>query len=397
MTGKISTHRFFNSGTQRALYEKTDGYIDREQRQETRVEKIRKKYGIESVLRMDLGQNNDGCDISILSRMEEEVFNRNKRHYIKNYPDFRCLALRQKIGRLHSIPASWVLLSAGLEQMLSMIAHAFLERDDRVLVTFPTFFLFEEYSKRMGGNPIELPLLEEDGFDWTRRTVETYKDIIEKLHPKLIWIANPNNPTGKVLAPEWREEIVRVAKDNFAFIVMDEAYGEYTDPPGGVSSASRLLRKYSNLMVLRSFSKAYGLANLRVGYAMVNNEDIMKALAIHRPYYPITQFSYDIAGFALDRIGYLDEVRQVARSRLAYLKGLLAEDRRARIIDSDSSIVMIGREGLSSGSVVERLAKDGILVSRIAGRDGAARRYVRITLGSERDLDRLATSFKGMD
>ena len=89
-----------------------------------------------------------------------------------------------------------------------------------------------------------------------------------------------NNPTGQIISETMLKEIIDLAYSYNVFIVIDEAYGEYIDPFYGVNSTSKYLKDYSNLIVLRTFSKCYGLANLRIGYAMCNDSDIFDAMNI---------------------------------------------------------------------------------------------------------------------
>lgn len=379
MKEKIRTHRFFNLGTQKALYENVGGYVDKEVEIQEHLQELGRKYGFSNVIRMDLGQNNDGCDIDILQTFEKILFRSNKRHYLKNYPDFLCRGLRDKIGSLHGIPSDWILLSAGLDQMLIMIASSFLEVNDRVLVNCPSFFLFEEYSHRMGAIPITLNLQEENGFVWDSQTFNDYVNLIQKLRPKLIWIANPNNPTGRSVPKPLLGEIIRQAWENFSFIVVDEAYGEYIDLPDRVSSASEFLKTYDNLIVLRTFSKTFGLANLRIGYAMVNNTDIMKALKIHRPYYPITQIAYDLALEALNRLDYLNWVREQAALKRLFFMEEIGKIPSITCQDSETCIMMLKHKVMKAEEFIDFFGQNGIIVSRIPDMD----QYIRITLGTE--------------
>ncbi|MCU0289907.1 MAG: pyridoxal phosphate-dependent aminotransferase, partial [Acidobacteria bacterium] len=275
---RVKTHTFFNLGTQRALYEKVGGYINKEFYIQEYIKVLQEKYKLEHIYRFDLGQNNEGCAVEVEQRFKQLVEEGDIRKYIKNYPEFICRDLRQKIADKHDIQRGWILLSAGLEQMISMIAAAFLSLNDRILVTAPTFFLFEEYSIRRGAIPIYLQLSEEDGFNWKDDILYEYRQVLKKLRPKLVWIANPNNPTGASIPERLIKKIIDTAADNYAFVIMDEAYGEYIDRENKINSTSAFLHDYRNLIVLRTFSKAYGLANLRVGYAMCSNEDVLGAL-----------------------------------------------------------------------------------------------------------------------
>jgi histidinol-phosphate aminotransferase len=390
---KIKTHTFFNVGTQRALYDKIGGYITKEFYIQEYIKILKERHKLDKVYRFDLGQNCDGCADAVAVRFRE-LSRTDVRQYIKNYPEFICLDLRKKIAELHNVFPEWIQLSAGLEQMLSNVASSFLELNDRVMVNSPSFFLFDEYSKRMGAVPIFLQLREEDNFEWTNATFEEYRKVLSRLNPKVIWIANPNNPTGVFSPIELVEDIVKTAEDHYAFVVLDEAYGEYTDVDGGVRSASSLLHKYNNLIVLRTFSKAYGLANLRIGYAMCGNNDIQRALKIHRANFPITQFSFDFAGIALEQIDYLKTVRQNVAKRKRFFLNRIKSLEHIIYINSETNIMMLRHQNLSANKFMNFLEKHGIIVAKVPGEDVLLQRYIRATLGTKDELDYFAEVLK---
>ena len=381
MFRKIQTSRFFNLGTQRALYERVEGYVVKEERTAHKADLLKKEQSSTPIVRLDLGQNPDGCDPALIEHIEKQLSSPDAMGYIQNYPDLNWLPLRERIGALHGVPAKWVLLSAGLDQLLSMISASFFEMNDRFLMNSPSFFLFDEYSRRMGAIPVTIDLRAEDNFDWTESTLDDFRSAVDKLHPKLVWIANPNNPTGRVIPPDMLEEIIRIAAEYYVFVVVDEAYGEYTDPSGGVLSSSKLLPAYHNLIVLRTFSKAYGLASLRVAYALTCESEIAGALNLHRPYYPITGLSYEMACRALDRIDYLDTVRARAAERRQNLQSRLADLEQIRWIESATGTMMVGHKGMRAHELKHRLEAQGIFVASVPGDGVAAQHYVRITIG----------------
>lgn len=387
MKTRIKTHNFFNLGTQRALYEKVGGYISKEFYIQEYIRILKVKHKLDRIYRFDLGQNNDGCAPQVDERVKQLSRMFNTRQYIKNYPEFICRELREKISVGHGLSSENVLLSAGLEQMISMIASAFLEINDRIMVNSPSFFLFEEYSKRMGAIPIYLHLNEEDGFRWTTKTFEEYSHILRKLNPKLVWIANPNNPTGVSIRNAMLESIVEEAANNYAFVVIDEAYGEYIDSDKKINSATEYLNEYNNLVVLRTFSKAYGLANFRIGYAMCCNPEILRALKIHRANFPITQLSYDLASVALDYSDYLKEVRESAKKRKESFAKALRDIPDISYMDSETNIFMLKHKTFTARELIETLEKSGIIVANVPGEGDVSRKFIRVTVGSEEEMD----------
>lgn len=391
---RIDTSTFFNLGTQRALYEKVDGYIKKEVYMSDHVKEIERKYKPARIVRMDLGQNNDGCDVGILELLEDRLLKENKRHYLKNYPEFVCRELREKVAGLHNINPDWIFLSAGLEQTIMMIASTFLDLNDKFLINNPSFFLFEEYSKRMGAVAIRLNLYEEEDFDWTRRVFDEYTKILNMLRPKLIWIANPNNPTGREIRKDFIRDIIKEARDHYAFVVVDEAYGQYIDPPGGVNSASEFLNEFNNLIVLRTFSKAYGLANVRVGFAMCSDTDILNALRIHKTNFPISQLSFDLADAALQRLDYLNTVRKNVLKRKNYLISEFNTIPDIEFIDTNTNIMMISLKKYTAYDFALKLEQHGVITAPVPGDSEASDKYIRITLSTEDENEYLIETIR---
>ena len=374
-----------NPGTLVARSELLEGYVAREKNLEEHIENVCEHWGIGSVYRFDLGQNNDGCAPEVARRFEKLHARCETRELLKDYPAFRCRPLREKLGALHGVPADWLIVSAGIEQTIGLLAAAFLGPGDRVCVNRPSFFVFENFSRRMGAVPVRLELGRGDEFNWSEDTFSKYSAVIEEQRPKIVWIANPNNPTGLSVPGDLIERIVRRAAEHDTLVVVDEAYGEYTDPPAGVDSSSSLLHRYKNLLVMRTFSKAYGLASIRVGYAISSNTDVLGALLLHSYNYPITQFSLEIAECAVEHIDYLEVTRRrLQERRKEFMHGLSALD-GIEAVASDCSIMMVRQAGLSARELTRRLERHGIFTARIPGGGEVGDNFIRINLGKQRD------------
>ncbi len=394
MRVRIKTHSFFNLGTQRALYEKVGGYVSKEFYMQEYLKILQVKHKLDRIYRFDLGQNNEGCAPEVVKRVKTLSGSTNIRQYIKNYPEFICRDLREKIANIHNVEPGNILLSAGLDQMISIIAATFLELNDRIMINSPSFYLFEEYSKRMGAIPIYLHLKEEDGFCWTSQTYDEYCDLLRRLNPKLIWIANPNNPTGVSIPKTLIRNIIDEAARNYAFVVWDEAYGEYIDYGGKVNSASEYLHDFDNLIVLRTFSKAYGLANLRAGFAMVKNDDILRGLKIHRNYFPITQLSFDLVSVALDHIDYMKTVQETVAIRKKIFEEGLEKLDHISYVDTETNTLMVKHEKLPANQFIDILERKGIIVAKVPGEEDIPKKFTRITLGTEDELSFLLGALK---
>jgi len=396
MNQYIDTRRLFSVATQQAFLENVHGYVSKEQGFQDRIEVIRSRHAHERLIRMDLGQNPDGCAPTVRRLFEQILAQEDVQAYLEAYPDFDTVLLRRKIARLHGIRPEWILVAAGLEQMIQMIAAAVLDPRDRFVVTNPGFFLFDEFSRRQGGIPVEITLDEGDAFGWNHKTMEQCREVFQKLRPKLVWIANPNNPAGQGIDAAFIEELVNLAHDNLAFIVIDEAYGEYTDTGTQVTSASSLLGSYDNLIVLRSFSKAYGLPGIRIGYAMCGNEHVLTALRMHRTNYPMTRLSYALAMEAIDQQSYVQSVRERTLLRRTIVDKALASCAHVRLFPSNSCIALLRCSHYGAAELSNRLESKGILVAPVTGLGHVAKSCVRLTLGNEQDNALLVKALSGL-
>lgn len=396
MNKSIAAHRFFTQETQRAFYERVQGYVSQEEMFADRYERIRQQAGFGDLVRLDLGQNRLGCAPEVQEYWRNLASQGPSLDYLSAYPEIQGRELQGALARLHGIRPEWIHFSAGLEQAIAQIAATFLENRDRFLVTNPGFFLFDEESRRRGGIPLVLHLEEEGGFAWTANTDLQYEQVLRRLQPKLLWLANPNNPTGRLMPPETIERVVALAAENFCFVVVDEAYAEFTDPDGAVSSASSLLGRYRNLIVLRGFSKAYGLAGIRLGYAMVNHPEIAVALRMHRPNYPNSRLSFELAECALRHIDYLTTVRSSVAEQREWLRGELTKNRRVDWLESETSLGLLRVQGWTGEVLLNRLEKRGILGSPVCGEGVAAQHYVRINQGTPAENRRFAEVMRSL-
>jgi histidinol-phosphate aminotransferase len=391
--GPSSSIPSFNTTTRRAMFDDVKGYVDKSRSPERMIERIRAEHHLDRVYRFDLGENADGFSPRIqeyLGQLRAEGrIDAQVSEWFNLYPDVNQTGLKRKLAERFGIPPQWILLGAGADSILDLIARVFLDHRDAYLMPIPSFFLFEAFSGRMGAIPFLLPLNEEDGFRWTERTTRQFKERVDQARPKLIWIANPNNPTGQLIPEGVLEELTEFASAHHAFIVIDEAYGEYTDPPGGVASAARLLHRHPNLMVLRTFSKQFGLAGLRLGYLMCSAKDIHAGLQVHNPNFAVTRVAADLARLALEDEGFLLRSGAATRRNTRQVFAALDPLQAFRAIPTRTCIFMLKHRGLTGPELQREFERKGIIASAvdISGIEGKG--YLRFTVRDRADNEYL--------
>lgn len=181
------------------------------------------------------------------------------------YPEGSSPELRSALERFHKLPPGSVIVGNGSDEIIRLLCEAFLDPDDEVVVSQHGFIRFKQQAAMMGARVIEVPMT-----DWTHDLALMAKATSPRT--KLVFVANPNNPTGTYNTQEEVEALL-AAVPKTALVALDEAYWHYAQSiPGYPASLPDLVRAHENLVVMRTFSKAYGLAGLRVGYGAADPE-----------------------------------------------------------------------------------------------------------------------------
>ena len=224
--------------------------------------------------------NANECNLNLPPLVEERVLSRLSRVAFNRYPNYEYDSLREQIARNFSVDIEQILLGSGSSEIMEKLFYAFGgSTSSKIVYPQPSFSMYKIYAKAAEAQPIPFEL--DDKYDLD---VDKYIATIKKEEPALAVVCNPNNPTGNVLTVDQIEEIATSV--DCAFLV-DEAYVEFYG-----KSAVNLVKKYSNLIVARTFSKAYGLAGARVGY-MIANKEITKM--IEKTYMPYHMNSLSLA------------------------------------------------------------------------------------------------------
>lgn len=222
---------------------------------------------------------------------------------ISHYSDTSSLI--QKISFINNVPEEKVLLTAGSDAGIRKIFEGFVFPGDKVIVTRPTYAMYEVYCKLFQATPISIEYDSSFALD-----IERIKEMLMSQKIKMLALANPNQPTGTILDPEILENIVDTAARNNVIVLLDEAYFPFYE-----SMAIRLIEKYNNIFIVRSFSKAYGLAGLRIGY-MVSDSENIRYLNNLKGLHEINAVSANICEYILDNDDIVqNRIRNVEKGR----------------------------------------------------------------------------------
>ncbi len=298
---------------------------------------------------------------------------------VNRYPDPSYAPLRRALSDRYGVPKQRIALGNGSCDILLSAGEALLEPGAEVIYAWPAFSVYPHLAASSGARAIEVPLDGEERHNLDAMAAEI------TVATRLVLICNPNNPTSTALGLDAIEAFLDRVPRHVA-VILDEAYCEFALTLGDPYASVELLRHHPNLVLLRTFSKVYGLAALRVGYALCGSEDFRVAVdQVRQPFY----LNAAAHAGAVEALRHQDEVeRRVARtlaSRIELEEGL----RRLGlwVAESEANFVWtLLPEGTDDGEVVRALLERGVLVrgGSALGRAGA----LRVTVGTEEENSR---------
>lgn len=221
-----------------------------------------------------------------------------KKGKIQRYPEYSDL--QKKISKYAKVSVSQIMITNGSDHGIDVIFRTFVEKNDTIVMPVPTFPMFMQYAQMIGCRVLTVPY---EKLDFEFPSVQIIQLLKDK-KPKLVVVCNPNNPTGTVIS--LKDIIAIVQKVPDSIFMIDEAYFEFS----GVS-ATALLKKFPNVVIVRTFSKAFGLASLRIGYVIASKQHIEELMKVRGPY-AVNMAAHVAANAALDDVDdmktYVQEV-----------------------------------------------------------------------------------------
>ena len=228
---------------------------------------------------------------------------------VSRYPDPRSTTLRRALAEALSVEPAQILVGNGSTELIHLVVRLFVRQGQRPVVFAPTFSEFERAVVLVGGHPYPWTASRERQFRWA---LNNKPAVLDRVRPPLVWLCNPNNPTGVYLE---RNQVQRIASGLVAGpLLLDEAYVNFV--PGAWRSLD--LIGDGRVIVLRSMTKDYALAGLRLGY-LVGREDVVEAAAELQPEWSVNAAAQAAGLAALHATGYLDAMREAICEAKQYL------------------------------------------------------------------------------
>ena len=297
------------------------------------------------------------------------------------YPDDSMYELKASLSEKYAVDETEIIIGAGSDQILEFLSRAKLREGTSVLMSQVTFAMYEIYAKQVGAKVLRTPSYE--------HRVDEFVEMMEAHHPDIVYLCTPNNPTGDAISKKDVMEIIDAA-DPDTLVVIDGAYMEYAaakDPQYLIEPKDIL--QYDNVIYLGTFSKAYGLGGMRVGYGIANKE-IIQGLYKMRPPFNISTLSLAAAIEASRDEVFLEKSIALHQEQILRYEAF-AQEYGIETIDSYTNfITYLFGDTRDASKVADALLRKGVIVRNLASYGLNA---IRITVGTQAQNDRFFALF----
>jgi histidinol-phosphate aminotransferase len=324
-----------------------------------------------------LNQNESPFDVP--QQLKDELSETIRNTCWNRYPVNESPDLKQKLADRHGVDVNQIILGNGSNQLFQTLLTATIAPGDKALYTPPTFSLYDLFMDIYEGELIEIMQTPDEEYP-----IDQVLSAIKEHNPKLIFICSPNNPTGYEVSLEMVERICKIAE---GLVFFDEAYAEFTE-----QSAIPLLDKYENILISRTFSKAFSLAGLRFGY-FIGRENVIRELRKVNLPYNINLFTEMVSLRLLDEqsrmqenIDFLKEERERMFALLKHIDGI-------HVTASAANFLLI--KGPDNLNLFQELKDRGVLVRDVSSYPMLQGRQ-RITVGFKDENDLLLETLKSI-
>lgn len=338
------------------------------------AKEVAKEYGITDVTVLSANENPLGPSPKAVAAMERSLWQVNR------YPEGGSASLRHALATLKQVSPTELIFGNGGDEVLKLIAEAFIEPEDEAIVPTPTFSTYEAVVKLMAGVVRGVPLR-----NWEMDLEAMALAIGPKT--KIVFLCNPNNPTATYIKNKEIESFLLTVPDH-VLVVIDEAYAEFVAKED-LSKRRPWYERFANVISVHTFSKIYGLAGLRIGYAMATDAMIQNLERVREPFSVnvLAQVGAEAALFDTEHLQQTSHTVQSGRQQLR--RGLVALG--LFVVPSQTNFLLfdVGRD---AKEVVGQLLKEGVAVR--AGTSFGLPTMIRVSVGTTLENERFLLAIK---
>jgi histidinol-phosphate aminotransferase len=333
------------------------------------LSELRREHGLDEIAKLNWNEDLFGPLPGALDAVKDELVN------AWMYPEQAYSDLREAVAGWLELPADTIVPAHGVQALIAAVAHAFIRDGDVVVIPQPTYGLYAQVSAGAGARVVRVPNVD------FRLDLPALAEAARRENARLVWVCDPNNPTGSLIeAGEW-EEFVAALPDGTAAVV-DEAYREYADPERRVAREPDVLQGRP-VVLLRTFSKIFGLAGLRLGYAVAHPE-LAPFLDVVQEPFNVNRAALAAGRACLAHPERIEERRHESSEARALLASLL-DDQGIESLPSQANFLLVdvgGDDAALAGELVLR----GFLVR--PGSEFGLNGWARVTVGPPALMER---------
>ena len=338
------------------------------------IAELERELGISGIVKLASNENPLGTSPKAVAAMQEAI------KTIALYPDGNGYELKDALAKRYGIQHANLVLGNGSNDLLELASRAFLAPGDVAIYSAHAFAVYALATQAVGAQGITVPAKEfGHDLDGMLKAAVEHK-------AKMVFIANPNNPTGTYLSANALLGFMQALPDH-VLVILDEAYNEYLPPAQRYDSVS-WLKKHSNLVISRTFSKAYGLAGLRVGYAMANEQIIDMMNRVRQPF-NVNSIAQAAALAALQDTDFVTRTYNLNQQGMQQIIAGLSK-LGLSYIPSYGNFISFRIGGATA--MYRRLLELGVIVRPVANYDMAD--YLRVSIGLEIENDKFLAALQ---
>jgi histidinol-phosphate aminotransferase len=325
------------------------------------IEELERELGIKDIVKVASNENPLGPSPKALKAVMKVAGQLNR------YPDGGCFYLKEKLAHYLKVQPSRIIIGNGSNEIIEFVVRAYLNEGEEVVIADPTFLIYKIVAAVQGGRAVLVPVK-----DFTYDLVAMKKAITPAT--KIVFIANPNNPTGTSVGKDALEEFLDGLPAN-VIVVIDEAYNEFVERPDFPDSLAYLEK--ANCIVLRTFSKAHGLSGLRIGYGVARRDLIEYMEKVRQPF-NVNAVAQAAALASIEDAAFIANVRQLVADEKRWLYARF-DEMGIRYVTSDTNFILVDVKK-SGREVFEAMLRQGVIVRAMDAYGLAS--FIRITVGT---------------
>ena len=292
----------------------------------------------------------------------------------QEYPDIETLELKKAVSNNLSISEEYLLFGNGASELFMGILHTI--RPEKILIPVPSFYGYAYAAKAVDSHIVYFPLREEEEFLPGEDFFEALTEDID-----LLFLANPNNPTGKRISKAYLEKLLKICQEKRIWVVLDECFIEFC---GSGFSMLPEIGKYNRLLIVRAFTKIYAIPGVRLGYLICSNLTLLNRIRKQLPEWNISTFAQKAGVACMSQTAYVEKTVEYVKKE----RQVLSEQLRKlglRVFSSEANFILV----YSEHQLKKELLQRGILIRDCENFRGLSKGYYRIAVKQRMDNEKL--------